>query len=32
MGDAPKQKGLAEAQQAVARIVKQLNQPQAVAA
>jgi FMN-dependent NADH-azoreductase len=32
MGDAPKQKGLAEAQQAVARIVTQLNQPEAVAA
>jgi len=32
MGDAPKQKGLAEAQQAVARIVTQLNQQDAVAA
>ena len=32
MGDVPKQKGLAEAQQAVARIVTQLNQPEAVAA
>jgi FMN-dependent NADH-azoreductase len=32
MGDAPKQKGLAAAQQAVLRIVTQLNQPEAVAA
>ena len=32
MGEAPKQKGLAEAQQAVSRIVKQLNQAEAVAA